>query len=236
MSATLVAALLKKSVSKSWDDAKQEWRIVGMTPTGDSRCICGVSIREIYYIANANKVELEIGNECIKHFQRPELIIQRKAAKMEHTHAKCVRCHNVRPKANGVMYNNGLLCNRCNTTCREASPIGCSVCRDAKETQPATSEIIILGAHAKTGTGSKLLKALCTKHSARCVGCGNSFWHQDQAWRIKCTPCYIKAKRLESSDSDSDTEHPEHSCNTCKRVTARPRWQKQCYDCFSARS
>ena len=61
----------------SWDEAKQEWILIGEPiDYGEElgECVCGTPIRHGYCIRNMNtRVELILGSQCIKHFDRPDL-------------------------------------------------------------------------------------------------------------------------------------------------------------------
>ena len=61
--------LLFHSNSKNYDTAKNEWELIG-SYKGDSYCICGHEIHNIFVIENIhNGITLEVGEDCIEYFQ-----------------------------------------------------------------------------------------------------------------------------------------------------------------------
>lgn len=61
--------LLFHSNSKNYDTAKNEWELLG-SYKGESRCICGHAIQNIFVIENIhNGITLEVGEDCIQYFQ-----------------------------------------------------------------------------------------------------------------------------------------------------------------------
>ena len=67
----LQKAILEKSVSKTWNKAKEEWTEVGREQTFDNsnHCLCGHPIHELCYIENIKNGSQEIvGNCCINYF------------------------------------------------------------------------------------------------------------------------------------------------------------------------
>lgn len=61
--------LLFHSNSKNYDTAKNEWELIG-SYQGESYCICGHNINNIFVIENIhNGITLEVGEDCIRYFQ-----------------------------------------------------------------------------------------------------------------------------------------------------------------------
>ena len=61
--------LLVNSNSKNYDTAKNEWELIG-SYEGNSYCICGHEIHNIFVIKNIhNGIELDVGEDCIEYFQ-----------------------------------------------------------------------------------------------------------------------------------------------------------------------
>ena len=60
--------LLFASNSKNYDTAKNEWELLG-SYKGESHCICGHEIHNIFVIENIhNGITLEVGEDCIEYF------------------------------------------------------------------------------------------------------------------------------------------------------------------------
>jgi hypothetical protein len=67
----LTEEILSRSVSKSWDDAKREWKLARLRRSSvPETCLCGhFPILKICTIANVhNAIETNVGNCCVKKF------------------------------------------------------------------------------------------------------------------------------------------------------------------------
>lgn len=74
----LIQEVIKKSVSKNWQFAVLEWRIIGCSVDRYLRsdCICGKeNIKYLFTIENCENGEIlyPIGSSCIKKFERNDL-------------------------------------------------------------------------------------------------------------------------------------------------------------------
>lgn len=75
----LVDAVISKSINKTWDEARHEWKVIEYMDLGaasDGRCICGRNdCRHIYVLGNIfNDSELAfIGEDCVRKFDTESL-------------------------------------------------------------------------------------------------------------------------------------------------------------------
>lgn len=73
----LIEVILANSESENFQDAKHEWAIKDYNLSENEQCICGkLHIKQCYTIINSNnnKKLYPVGSECIKKFERDDLL------------------------------------------------------------------------------------------------------------------------------------------------------------------
>jgi hypothetical protein len=71
----LVLEILKNSIAESWEEAKLEWKCVGVIENTSGQCICGHLLNNLYFIQNNNNEKrLIVGSSCVKKFGTKQMI------------------------------------------------------------------------------------------------------------------------------------------------------------------
>lgn len=84
----LIEVVINSSLAKTFEDAKYEWSVVDYVRNDNEQCICGKKhIKHCYTICNkeTDKILFPIGSECIKKFERQDLLRQMKVISNKNT-------------------------------------------------------------------------------------------------------------------------------------------------------
>lgn len=70
----LMEEVITNSKSDTWEEAKKEWRCIGVSEGEGNECLCGHFIINEYHIQNKqSKKTLIVGSSCVKKFKEKEM-------------------------------------------------------------------------------------------------------------------------------------------------------------------